>query len=387
MSEGRQEGGDLDIRARPERDDTNANLRAERVRTDSELHRVAVKDVADRVVEVARERAELTLLKARKRADRDMATAGTDAPAREKIAQQRAAEDVTISRENAAADRLLGQERQARERALAALLRLERVATDDGLLVERARADEVLATRDEFLGIVSHDLRNMLGGVALSAQLLATFLNSEGDHGAARLKHAERIQRFTARMNRLVGDLIDVVSLEAGKLQVTTRPTNAVELVRDAVEAFQPSYNAQGVVLSLEAASEEIFADCDHDRIIQVLANLLTNALKFTASAGRVTVSVKGEADGICIAVSDTGTGIPAGQMVVIFERFRQVGPKLRSGLGLGLYIAKSIVDAHGGTIRAADNPEGEGATFTFTLPAPAKPPQINSQIISKIQA
>ncbi|MEO8213563.1 MAG: ATP-binding protein, partial [Myxococcales bacterium] len=92
-------------------------------------------------------------------------------------------------------------------------------------------------------------------------------------------------------------------------------------------------------------------------------------------------------ADGICIAVSDTGTGIPAGQLVVIFERFRQVGPKLRSGLGLGLYIAKSIVDAHGGTIWAADHPEGEGATVTFTLPAPAKPPQINSQIISKIQA
>jgi len=351
-----------ELKPRSGREGTDASLRAERIKTDARLGQASVEQAADRVVEVARDRAESTLRAARERADRDMTTAGVGTEARKEIEVERAAADGAVAREHAAADKLVHVEREARQRALIALLRLEREATDDGLLLERARADEAVASRDEFLGIVSHDLRNMLGGNALSAQMLAKFLTSEGDHGAATLRHAERIQRFTARMNRLVGDLIDVVSLEAGKLHVTMAPTNAVDLVRDAAETFQPSFLANGITLHTSIGSGTIVAHCDQERIIQVLANLLSNAQKFTEPGGTVTLSVAENDAQVSFSVSDTGVGIPAGQTDAIFERFKQVGPKRRLGLGLGLYIAKCIVDAHGGTIWA-EKPEGPRST------------------------
>jgi len=238
-------------------------------------------------------------------------------------------------------------------------------------MVERITADELVASRDNFLGMVSHDLRNMLGGIALTAASMATSAGTEG--GAPDLttiaRQAERIQRFTARMNRLVGDLLDVVSLEAGKLQITVSAVDAGQLVEDAREAFQLSFVAKQVALRTEIGPAKIVATADHERILQVLANLLSNALKFTDKGGEVKLAVTGTGEGVSFSVLDSGVGIPADLTDAIFERFRQVDPKAAGGLGLGLYIAKSIVDAHGGTIWAEKSPTG-GTAVHFTLPA-----------------
>ena len=359
---------------RKERDDTDASLRAERIKADAQLAktRTSVEEEADHVVEVARDRAEVTLHAARERADSDMATAGAPSSLRKEVEVERAVEDGAVAEERAVADEQLQGEREEHQGALTTLLRLEREATDDGLVIERARADETVATRDDFLGMVSHDLRNMLGGITLSATMLVKQAATEANGGAATLRHAELIKRFSVRMNRLVGDLLDLVSLEAGKLRVTPQPLDAVQLVKDSGEEFQPSFSAKGVTLTTDIAADAILAKIDHERIHQVLANLLGNALKFTERGGNVALSVARTGSEVRFSVTDTGVGIPAGQAAAIFERFRQVGTN--DGLGLGLYIAKCIVEAHGGSIWA-ETPERGGTALLFTLPGAGADP------------
>lgn len=351
------------------RDDTDAKLRAERIKTDSQLERshTSVEEDADRVVELARDRAGTTLRTERERSDRDMNEAGAPSEVRTEVSVERAAEDGAIAREHASADQRLNLERKEHRRALSALLGLERDATDDGLLAERARADEALATRDEFMGTVSHDLANMLGGIALIAEMLASHAKTEGD--GVTMRYAERVQRFIARMNRLVSDLLDVVSLEAGKLDITRHSLHAADLIQETVEAFQLSFSTKGITLSSEIASRSILVDCDRERILQVLANLLSNALKFSDAGTNVALSVTRAGPEVCFSVTDAGAGIPAHMVESVFERFRQVDPQDRRGRGLGLYIAKSIVEAHGGRIWA-ERPAAGGTVVQFTLPA-----------------
>ena len=348
------------------------------MKADAELDksRTSIDEDADVVVKVARDRAQATLEVARERADQVMTDARTAPTHRKKIEGARAEEDEAVAAEQATADDQLRIERSERHHTLSELLRLERAATDEDLVVERARADEVVATRDDFLGMASHDMRSILSGIALSAGLLAKHAAPAGEDGLVVLRHAERIQRFTARLNLLVADLLDVVSLEAGQLLVAPQANDAVKLVREAVDAFEASFVAKGVALSAEIASPSALATFDHDRALQVLANLLGNALKFTEPGGRVVVSLALTGADVRFSVVDTGVGIPADHALIVFERFRQVIAKDRRGLGLGLYIAKCIVLAHGGNIWV-ERPDGGGAALHFTLPlggAPGSP-------------
>ncbi len=358
-----------DANPRKERDETDASLQAERAKTDTELTkaRVDVEANADRVVKLARERAEATLGEARDRADRAMESAGATTGVVQGVARERKAADRTVAQEHGVADERLRLERREQARALTALLDLEREATDDGLLVERARADETVATRDDFLGMVSHDLRNMLGTIAISAAMLADRSKAQGEADVESLHHAERIQRSTARMNRLVGDLLDVVCLEAGQLRIVSEPNEALELVKEAKAAFLPSFTAKGLTLALEAPEGPVALRFDHDRLLQVLANLLNNAFKFTEPGGQVTLSLARAGTDIRFSVTDTGPGIPAAHRSTIFERFQQATND-RRGLGLGLYISKCIVEAHGGTLWA-EGQEPRGAALRFTIP------------------
>jgi signal transduction histidine kinase len=287
---------------------------------------------------------------------------------RVEVEAERASEDRAIALERTTDDDRLQAERDERERALAALLYHERGTTDERLLSERARADEAIASRDEFLGIVSHDIRALLGGMALSAGMLARRATTEGTADPATASYAERMQRLTARMNRLVGDLLDVVSLEAGKLEVLPVAGNVAPLVREAADAFAAPFAAKGVTLVTEVGTS-LRATFDHDRILQVLANLLGNALKFTPAGGRVVLAATTDGDDRRLSVADSGVGISAADVEVVFERFRQVNPRDRRGLGLGLFIAKSIVEAHGGRIWIEASAVG-GTTVCFTLPA-----------------
>ncbi len=352
---------------RPERDRTDEGLRTERQNADEAIvdQLTAVAANADESIERAREQADVVLDAARVKADDERVAAGPGD--RAALMRGRELEDGVVHDERVAADEIIRRERAEQARALAALLPLEREKTDRYLLTERARSDDELAHRDDFLGMVSHDLRNLLSGIMLHGALLSEQASSsdEGRRTVAGMKH---IQRYLARMNRLIGDLVDVVSIDAGKLAVRREPCDLTALVAETVGSFAPAAAEKRIALESIVAEPPFEADLDHDRMLQVLANLTTNALKFTPPGGAITVRAEREGDGIHLAVSDTGIGIPTDKLEVVFERFWQVGQNDRRGLGLGLYISKCIVEAHGGRIWA-ESPPGEGSTIHVTVP------------------
>ena len=171
-------------------------------------------------------------------------------------------------------------------------------------------------------------------------------------------------------MTRLIGDLVDVSALEAGKLGITRARGDGAKLVAEAVEVFRPSAVAKEITLADEGGAP-VMAAFDHDRVLQVLANLIGNAIKFTPSGGTIHVGCAAVADGVRFSVRDTGPGIPEAQLEAVFLRFWQLGAGDRRGLGLGLYIAKGIVDAHGGSIWV-ESVLGQGSVFHFTIAAHA---------------
>lgn len=178
-----------------------------------------------------------------------------------------------------------------------------------------------MTTRDDLLAMVSHDMRSMLGGIALGAEQL---LLSPDDPAKTRLA-AERMRRFLARLNRLVGDLLDIASIEAGKVTLDIEPEDAGELVREVVQVFRPNATAKAIALECAIPEAPVRAELDRDRMLQVLANLLSNAIKFTPRGGRVEVRVEGDGDELAFRVSDTGPGVPATLRRAIFDRFWQV--------------------------------------------------------------
>ena len=182
---------------------------------------------------------------------------------------------------------------------------------------------------------------------------------------------AARIQRYAARMNRLVGDLVDVASIDAGKLAVTPAQGDWTQLLAESVEMFQGAAAAKNITLAIEGDHSPLLAAFDHERLLQVLANLVTNAMKFTPDGGHISLRADRAGDQIAFAITDNGCGVPEGMLESIFQRFWQVGTNDRRGLGLGLYISRCIIEAHGGKIRAESEP-GRGCTVRFTIPAAA---------------
>jgi signal transduction histidine kinase len=169
-------------------------------------------------------------------------------------------------------------------------------------------------------------------------------------------------------MNHLIGDLIDVACIDAGILAVTREPCDPLRVLGEAIENFQALATARGIALVAQTPASLGTAEIDPARILQVLANLLANAIKFTPARGTVTVRAERAPDEIRFAVSDTGMGIPADRLEAVFERYVQVVPADRRGLGLGLFIAKCIVLGHGGAIWAESEP-GHGTSVRFELP------------------
>jgi signal transduction histidine kinase len=350
----------------PERAQTDESLRAERSKTDRSVAEelLAFDEVADAVIDKARERADEVLASARAKIDRPSIVPNLPSP--QSIAEKRAFEDRVIERERASADEAVRVERAEH----VALISAEREETDKDLLTERARSDDALATRDAFLGIVSHDLRNLLNVVLGYAALIAQEA-SEAAQPNQVLSNAQRIQRSGGRMNRLIGDLVDVAGIEAGMLAVTREIGDPTQVVTEAVDTFQQQASLNRVSLLAEIAQPLRSVAFDSARILQVLVNLLTNAIKFTPPDGQIVVSVENAADELRFSVRDTGCGIPSAQLASVFEPYVQVNKNDRRGVGLGLYISKCIVQGHGGRIwaeRTTDN----GSCFWFTLPVHA---------------
>ena len=361
MTGGTQPGGD-----KSEREETDASLGAERRKTDATFvgDDAAREGRADSLVEAARRRADVVLNAARLRAD-ESASAGERSQPGERQ-EQRAEEDAALAAERAISDAELNLEREQRREALGEIFRREREATDLRLAHERVTSDAAVAAREAFLGMVNHDLRTMVGGIGLNLALLVRDVVDD-ERGRRIVKRVDAIERFTARMNRLVDDLLDVVGIHAGKLSVVRAPHDLLTVARDAIVDMAPSASAKGIALSAELTGPPLVIPVDHDRVLQVLENLIGNAVKFTPSGGRVLLRVLPTEADVRLTVEDTGPGV-AGDVRGIFEPFAQGTNISRHGLGLGLYISRCIVEAHGGKLWV-DKTSSEGSAFCFTLP------------------
>jgi signal transduction histidine kinase len=339
---------------------TDASLQAERDRADLErsgrLDR-AEGEAAD-LVQTARDRADRVLEAARTREDER-----SGAPT-ERVRGERRTEDAVIREARDLADATLAAERVRGQAALAGLLLSERHETDQSLLMERARTDDLLGRRDDFVAMLGHDLRSLLGAIALATQLLQEHVHDP----AVVARTAGSIQRATAQMTRLVADLLDVASIDAGKLVLILARHDVGEVVRHAVASFAPLAAAKRISLSVDDPGQVLWSDFDPDRIAQVLANLLSNAVKFTRPGGSITVGWARRGSDHCCFVADSGEGIAEDRLETIFERYTQIATTDRRGLGLGLYISRRIIEAHHGQLWA-ESALGRGSTFWFTLP------------------
>jgi signal transduction histidine kinase len=237
-----------------------------------------------------------------------------------------------------------------------------------GLLDQRTEAlssaNEALDLKDEFLALVSHDLRNPLNAIALNTQLLERLV-ATGEPHLARISRS--LASSIAQMQRIISDLLDVAAIEAGKLSVQRQAGDARGPIEEAIEASRSIAVGKSIGLEAVIGPEPLLASFDPGRIAQVLENLIHNALKFTPAGGRVWVEGQSAQRVVEIRVRDTGRGLQPDEISIIFERFQQVEKRGRRALGLGLYISRSIIESHGGRIRAESVP-GEGSTFLFTL-------------------
>jgi PAS domain S-box-containing protein len=245
----------------------------------------------------------------------------------------------------------------------------EELAVRASHAIEHARlyrtAQRAIQARDEVLGIVAHDLRNPLNSILMQAALVRLF-KSEEVHKAA--KAAEGIERAARRMNRLIQDLLDVTSMEAGRLSVEHARVPAGQIVIDSVEAQRSLASSASLELWLEVERDlpELWAD--RERLLQVFENLIGNAVKFSKPGGRIAIGATQRDREVVFSVADTGAGIAPDDLPHVFERFWQARRRERRGAGLGLPIVKGIVEAHGGRIWV-ESTLGAGSTFFFTIP------------------
>jgi signal transduction histidine kinase len=229
----------------------------------------------------------------------------------------------------------------------------------------REMAEGAVRSRDDFLAMVSHDLRNPLATISMSADLLLDQMRGAIDPSAR--VQAERIQRSVGQMLRLVDDLLDVAKMEAGTFSIERSPHDAVALAREVIDPFSLTARERSIQLDVELPAGLLPIACDRQRVLQVLSNLLGNAIKFTPKGGRVLLQVLRRADEAVFSVRDTGRGIPADQLPHVFERFWRADRQSQRSSGLGLFIARSLVQAHSGRIWA-ESEVGVGSTFFFAL-------------------
>ena len=225
-------------------------------------------------------------------------------------------------------------------------------------------AQKAVRQRDDVLAVVSHDLRNVLGIFRITAALLDRELPEDAGHARDRIK---TLQGQAEAMGRLVDDLVEVARIDAGSLRIVPAGCEARALAQDAIASVQPIAQQKGIGLALECPEDPMPVHCDRGRILQVFANVLGNAVKFT-DRGEVRLSVVATDGEVRFAIRDSGGGISPDHLPHLFERYWQARQGERSGAGLGLYIARGIVEAHGGRIWADSTP-GQGTTICFTLP------------------
>lgn len=234
------------------------------------------------------------------------------------------------------------------------------LAIDNARLYEESQRETRI--REDVLAVVSHDLKNPLGAIHLAATLLL-----EQPDPRYR-KHLETIYRAATRMDHLIGDLLDMASIQAGRLALERKREEANVLVREVLDLHEPMVVEKGIELVRDCELPGVFVVVDHDRVLQVFGNLLGNAIKFCGTGDQITLHGEIEDHSALFSVTDTGPGIPARELPHIFQPYWSGKRHAKKGTGLGLFITKGIVEAHGGRIWV-ESTAGKGTTFYFTLP------------------
>jgi PAS domain S-box-containing protein len=241
----------------------------------------------------------------------------------------------------------------------------------------RREAEAANRAKDDFLAVLSHELR-----APLHATVGWLYVLRRARDDVARARAIETIERNVAAQARVIDDLLDVSRIIAGKLHVELAPVDLAPIVASAVESARPAAEAKGLVLAIASPLGACPVRGDAKRLAQVFDNLLANAIKFTPAGGRVDVAMEEGADAVAVRVADTGEGLEAHVLPIVFEAFRQgdaSAERAHGGLGLGLSIVRHLMQLHGGTVTAASAGRGHGAVFTVRLPLhaahlPARP-------------
>jgi signal transduction histidine kinase len=240
--------------------------------------------------------------------------------------------------------------------------RLTALALDNARLHDAVRAS--LRARDTMVGVVSHDLRNPVAAV----KMLSRTLLLEPDHGNRTRESVELISQAADQMDALIRDLLDVNRLDSGKLAIEAAAIEPSLLLTEALQTLRPLVADKGIELDLQIESGLPKVMADRERIQQTLSNLVGNAIKFSPSGTKIVVIARKEGSSVVISVLDSGKGIAADELPRVFDRYWQSSRTDRQGAGLGLAIAKGIIETHGGRIWIESKP-GQGTTASFTLP------------------
>jgi len=247
---------------------------------------------------------------------------------------------------------------------------LRQLAQTASIALEKARlvkaAQDAARMRDEVLAIVSHDLRSPLNTIAMSAGLLR-----EGV-GKMELGLVDRIDRGVKRMNRMIADLLDASCIDEGRLAVVARPEKAPAIVREAIDNAEPIAGVRGCHVVCGSVDESAVILADRLRMLQVLSNVIGNAIRFSPASADITIDVDAQDAFAWFSVRDRGPGIEAEHVGRLFDRYYKADLESREGAGLGLFIARGIVEAHGGRI-LVESALGSGTTIRFSIPLAAQ--------------
>lgn len=245
--------------------------------------------------------------------------------------------------------------------------------------IVREGLERAVRSRDEILGIVAHDLRNPLNVISAAANSL-----HHRTSDAVSRRPLERIMRAAQRAEHLIRDLLDLSAIEGGHFSIEKRPIDTANVILSALDSQQGLAATSCVILASDLSPALPWVEADEERILEVLENLLGNAVKFTMAGGTVTVGAGLRDQTLTIWVKDNGPGIAADQLTHLFDRFWQASKTDRRGTGLGLTICKAIVEAHGGRIWA-ESELGAGTTVFFTVPSAVRSPKASGNPVANI--